>query len=97
MSRVIDSLVMLVGAFIIGWHLVPAGAVKARPAPEVRTEIPVETVPDAAPAPATRAECPDDVATAYVPPPPPPRAEADPDALPEAYRDIIGPLASNGT
>ena len=95
MSRVIDSLVMLVGAFIIGWHLVPAGAAKTRPAPPVRSDLPAEAAP--APAPTTRAECPDDAETAYIPPPPPPRAEADPDALPEAYRAIIGPLASNGT
>lgn len=97
MSRVIDSLVMLVGAFIIGWHLVPAGAAKMRPAPAARADVPARAAPVSAPAPATRTECPDYAETAYVPPSSPPRAEADSDELPEAYRAIIGPLASNRT
>ncbi len=77
-ARGIDGLVMLVCAFLIGWHLVPATAPAApQPAPD-----PV------APAPAPVAECPQQ--RVPVSPSPPRPSAVDPTDLPAIYRDIIG-------
>lgn len=100
MSQVIDTLVMLLGAFIIGWHLVPPGTAKSPPAEYARSE--VQAAPSAASTPApspareSGTECPEYAETAYVTPAPARRAEPDPHELPEAYRAIIGPLPSGG-
>lgn len=99
-SRVIDTLVMLVGAVIIGWHLVPPDAVRARTAsaapsstsddaPEHHRAVVTPELSSTSP---MRAECPE-AGHALPPPTAAPLPAPDPDELPQAYRDIIGPLA----
>lgn len=81
-ARLIDGLVMLVCAFLIGWHLVPA-APRTAPAPK---PAPVAVAPDPAPI----AECPEVRETRPAAPPPRRSPAADPSGLPAVYLEIIG-------